>query len=35
VDEYKKAVSGVKKGDAVSVYLQDDMGGRYVYFRAD
>jgi len=34
-DEYRKAVSGVKKGDAVSVYLQDDTGGRYTYFRAD
>ncbi len=35
VGEFQKAASGVKKGDAVSVYLQDDAGGRYVYFRAD
>ncbi len=35
VSEYMQVISGVKKGDAVSVYLQDDMGGRYVYFRAD
>lgn len=35
VNDYRKASSGVKSGDPVSLYIQDGQGGTYLYFRAD
>jgi serine protease Do len=35
VDDYRKASSGVKSGDPVSIYIQDGQGGTYLYFKAD
>jgi serine protease Do len=35
VEDYRKAIANIKKGDPVSVYLQDGQGGGfYVYFLA-
>jgi serine protease Do len=34
VEEYKKAVSGIKTGDPVSLYVQDSRAAVYYYFRA-
>jgi len=35
VADFRKAVAGIKTGDAVSLYVQDGNGGRYAYFKAD
>ena len=34
VEDYRKATAGIKKGDAVALYIPSLQGGAYLYFRA-
>lgn len=35
LSEYKSAVSKIKSGDVVSLYIEDETGGSYIYFKAE
>jgi serine protease Do len=35
VADFKKAVSKIKSGEMVSIYIQDTNGGNYIYFKAE